>query len=100
MVCFREDWANLENTVILVGSQGCVRFPEFVQNFSERQILWSLCSVDFRTFTLQFPIQTLHSVAPELQVFVSSLENCQTFSIMSTPGTPICISADISSLVS
>ena len=27
--------------------QGCARFPEFTQNFSERQILWSLCSVDF-----------------------------------------------------
>ena len=56
-------------------AQGCARFPKFVQNFSERQILWSLCSVDFHTFTLQLPIQTSLSVAPELQVFVSSLEN-------------------------
>ena len=63
----------------------CARFPKFVQNFSERQILWSLCSVDFHTFTLQSPIQTLLSVAPELQVFVSSLENCQNFSKTSTP---------------
>ena len=55
--------------------QACARFYEFVQNLSECQILWSLCSVDFRTFTLQLPIQTLHSVAPELQVFVSSLAN-------------------------
>ena len=53
--------------------QGCARFPQFVLNFTERQILWSLCSVDFHTFTLQLPIQTLHSVAPELQVLVSSL---------------------------
>ena len=30
--------------------------------------MWSLCSVDFHTLTLQLPIQTLHSVAPELQV--------------------------------
>ena len=45
----------------------------FCRNFTERQILWSLCSVDFHTFTLQLPIQTLHSVVPELQVFVSSL---------------------------
>ena len=45
----------------------------FYRNFTERQILWSLCSVDFHTFTLQLPIQTLHSVVPELQVFVSSL---------------------------
>ena len=35
--------------------------------------MWSLCSVDFHTLTLQLPIQTPHSVAPELQVFVSSL---------------------------
>ena len=34
-----------------------------------------LCSVDFHTLTtVQLPIQTLHSVAPELQVFVSSLK--------------------------
>ena len=33
--------------------------------------------MDFHTFTLQLPIQTLHSVVPELQVFVSSLENFQ-----------------------
>ena len=46
----------------------------FWWNFSERQILWSLCSVDFHTLTLQLPIQTPHSVAPELQVFVSSLK--------------------------
>ena len=48
------------------------------------QILWSLCSVDFHTLTLQLPIQTLHYVAPDLQVFVSSLENCQNFSKTST----------------
>ena len=70
---------------IMVMFQGCARFPEFVQNFSERQILWSLRSVDVHTFTLQLPIQTLHSVASELQVFVSSLENCQNFSKTSTP---------------
>ena len=44
----------------------------FCWNFTERQIFWSLCSVDFHTLTLQLPIQTLHSVAPELQVCVSS----------------------------
>ena len=57
----------------------------FCWNFSERQILWSLCSVDFYALALKYPIQTLHSVAPELQVFVSSLENCQNFSKTSTP---------------
>ena len=65
--------------------QRCARFPQFVQNFSERQILWSLCLVDFHTFTLQLTIQTLHSVAPELQLFVSSLENCQNFIKTTTP---------------
>ena len=66
-------------------SQGCARFPYFVKKSSERQILWSLCSVDFHTLTLQLPIQTPHFVAPELQIFVSSLENCQNFSKTSTP---------------
>ena len=60
-------------------------FPDFVKNSCECQILWSLCSVDFHTLTLQLPIQTPHSVAPELQVFVSSLQNCQNFSKTSTP---------------
>ena len=44
---------------------------------TEMLLVLSLCSVDFHTFTLQLPIQTPHSVALELQVFVSSLENCQ-----------------------
>ena len=68
---------------------GCARFPEFTQNFSERQILWSLCSVDFHTLTLQLPIQTPHSVAPELQVSVSSLENCPNLRKTSTPLKPL-----------
>ena len=72
-------------TFVHVAQLGCARFPEFTQNSSERQILWSLCSVDFHTLTLQLPIQTLHSVAPELQVFVTSLENCPNFRKMSTP---------------
>ena len=38
------------------------------------QILLSLCLVDVHTLTLQLLIQTPHSVVPELQVFVSSLE--------------------------
>ena len=46
----------------------------FRSNLTERQILWSFCLVDFYTLTLQLPIQTANSVAPELQVFVSSLE--------------------------
>ena len=48
---------------------GCVRFPEILQNFSERQILWSLCSVVFDALTLRLPIQTSLPVAPKLSVF-------------------------------
>ena len=54
-------------------SQGCARFAEIWPKYFEFHILWSLCSVDFHTLTLQLPIQTPNSVAPELQVFVSSL---------------------------
>ena len=46
----------------------------FCWNFTEDQILWSLCLVDFYTLTLQLPIQTIHSVVPQFQVFVSSLK--------------------------
>ena len=47
----------------------------FLQNFSERQILWSLCSVVFRALTLKLPIQTILSVALKLPVSLSSAEN-------------------------
>ena len=73
------------STILHIFALGCALFPDFIKNSSERQILWSLCSVDFHALTLQLPIQTLHSVAPELQVFVNSLENHQNFSKMSTP---------------
>ena len=63
----------------------CACFPEFVQNFSERQILWSLCSLDFHTLKLKLPIQTLHSVATELPVSLRSGENCQNFRKTNTP---------------
>ena len=36
--------------------------------------------VVFLASTLKLPIQTVHSVAPEFEVFVGSLENCQNFS--------------------
>ena len=32
---------------------GCARFPKILQNFSERQILWSLCSVVFHAFVIE-----------------------------------------------
>ena len=65
--------------------QGCARFPEISQNVSDRQILWSLCSVVFHALALKLPIQTSLSVAPELQVFLRSTENCQNFRKTSTP---------------
>ena len=53
--------------------QGCARFAEIWLKYFEFHILWSLSSVYFHTLTLQLPIQTPNSVAPELQAFVSSL---------------------------
>ena len=60
-------------------------FAEFLQNFSERQILWSLYSVVFHALTSKLPIQTSLSVAPKLPVSLRSGENCPNFSKPSTP---------------
>ena len=68
--------------------QGCARFPEFLLNFSEHQILWSLCLVDFLALTLKLSILTLLSVAPELQVSLSLHEKCPNFRKTSTPLLP------------
>ena len=65
--------------------RGCACFAEFSQNFSERQILWSLCLVVFHALTLKLPIQTSLSVAPKLQVCVRSGEKCQIFRKTRTP---------------
>ena len=54
--------------------QGCTRFHEFLENFSESQILWSLCSVVFHALTLKLPVQTLLSVVPKLPVSLHSGE--------------------------
>ena len=54
---------------------GCVCFPEFFQNFSERQILWSLCLVDFLPLTLKLPIQTSLSVVPNSQFVYVHVKN-------------------------
>ena len=59
---------------ILFYLQGCACFPEFLQNFSECQIVWSLSSVVFHALTLKLPIQTSLSVAPDLIVSFSSAE--------------------------
>ena len=63
--------------VVSACSQGCARFPEFLQNFSERQILWRMCSVVFLALTLKLPIQTSPSVAPELPVSLRSGKSVQ-----------------------
>ena len=47
---------------------GCARFPEILQNFSERQILWRMCSVVFHALTLKLPIQTSLSQFLHVQV--------------------------------
>ena len=36
----------------------CARFADLLQNFSERLMLWRLCSIVFLAFTLKLPIQT------------------------------------------
>ena len=53
---------------------GCARLADFLLKFSERQILWSLCSVVFHTLTLQLAIQTSPSAAPKLPVSLRSGE--------------------------
>ena len=47
--------------------QGYACFLEFLQNYSERQILWNLPLVVFHALILKLPIQTSLSVAPKLQ---------------------------------
>ena len=65
--------------------RGCARFPEFLQNFCERQILWSFCSIVFLAVALKLPIQTLLSVAPKLPLCLRSGEKCENFRKTSTP---------------
>ena len=59
--------------------QGCAHSPGILQNVSEHQILWSLCSVVFHALTLRLPIQTSLSVALKLPVSLSSAENEHTY---------------------
>ena len=59
-------------------------FPQFLKTFSERQILWSLCSVDFHALTLKLPIQTLLPAAPKLKVHTRPGKKCPNFRKMST----------------
>ena len=50
-----------------------------LKNFSEAQILWSLCLVVFLAFTLRLLIQTSLSVAPEIPVSLPSGEKMSKF---------------------
>ena len=61
---------------------------KFLEHFSERQILWSLCSVVFHATTLKLPIQTSLSVAPKLTVSSHSAENCHKIRKTNTPPPP------------
>ena len=65
--------------------QACARLPEILQNFGERRILWSLCSVVFRPLTLKVPTKTSLHVVPKIQVYVRAGEKCENFSKTSTP---------------
>ena len=65
--------------------QRCARLDEILQNFSERQILWSFCLVLFHALTLKLPIQSSLSVVSKFSVSLSSAENCHKFSKTSTP---------------
>ena len=71
--------------VASICSQECARFPEILQNISERQILWSLCSVVLHALTLKLPIKISLFVAPKLPVPLSLAENCNKFKKTSTP---------------
>ena len=84
------------------GKAGMCCFPEILQNFSERQILWSLCSVVFHALTLKLPIRTLLSVARKLPVFTRSGEKCENLSKTSTPwngNKNCCQSVDLPSFI-
>ena len=58
----------------------------FLRNFREGQILWSLCLVVFLALTLKLLIQTSLSVAPELPVSLRSGENVKIPENKHTPG--------------
>ena len=62
---------------------GYACFPEILQNFSERQILWSLCLEVFLVLALRSPIQTSLSVTPKLQVSGSSTKRVHPWFIYS-----------------
>ena len=56
----------------------------FLKKFSERQILWSLCSVVFLASTLKLPFQTLFLWRLNVPVCPRSGEKCGQFRKTST----------------
>ena len=64
---------------------GCACFYQFLQNFSECQILWSLCWVVFHALTLKLTIQTSLSVVPKIQFPVRSFENVKILGKKANP---------------
>ena len=76
--------------------QGCTCFLNFLQNYSECQILWSLCLVVFHTLTLRLTIQTSLSVVPELQVSLHLGENVKIAGKTSTSRRGVCLGAAVS----
>ena len=60
--------------IAISSTLGCARFPEFLQNFSERQILWSLYLVVFHALTLKLPIQISLAQASKLPISLRSGE--------------------------
>ena len=54
---------------------GCAHFPEFLENLSERHILWRMSYLVFHALTLKLPIQTSLSMVPKLPVSAHTGEN-------------------------
>ena len=60
-------------------------FLNFCKILVSTRFLWRMCPVVFHALTLELPIQTSLSVAPELPVYLSSAEKCEKVSETSTP---------------
>ena len=75
--------SNLFNLDLSDHPSGCASFTEFLQNFSQCQIFWSLCLVVFLALTLKLIVQTSHSASPTLPVFFCV--QVKNFSKTSTP---------------
>ena len=72
---------------IVKHNQGCARFPDFSEHFSERQILWSLGSVVFHASILKLPIQTSLSLVPKLPFVYVQVKNVENSAKWAYPWT-------------